>query len=130
MSAVVLQFPEKVQRQAKRRMSRVELDGRHRWMIKHRMEWQTEATDGAEYQTNPNVVRLKAIIRKQMGLSELSMERMRRGIVEGRKLIEKRNRVKAWLASLGADLDAITTAEQALFFAFDRLHACDLPSSA
>lgn len=118
MNAVVLQFPAKVQRQAKRRMNRVELDARHNWMMEHRTKWETGATDGADY-PNPMVHQLKALVRKRMGWAEPTVSKMRQNLAEGRKLIEKRNAAKAWLASMGADLGSIKDAEQALFFAFD-----------
>jgi len=121
MNAAVLQFPAKVQRQAKRRINRVEMDARHSWMMEHSRKWETVATDGAKYETDPCVVQLKKLLNKKMGWPELTMERMRHDIAEGRKLIEKRNAVKAWLASLGADLENIKDAEQALFFAFDQV---------
>lgn len=119
MSAALLEFPKSVQRQAKRRINRVEVDARHSWMMGNRTKWETAATDGAEYETNPMQIRFAKLLREKMGWPELTMERMRRDIAEGRKLIEKRNAVKAWLASMGADLDNIKDAEQALFFAFD-----------
>ncbi|MEW9624697.1 hypothetical protein [Rhodanobacter geophilus] len=123
MSAVVLEMPRAVQRTAKRRMNRVELDARHSWMMENRGKWETEATDGAVYETSINVVRIKEMIRDMWPdeFPSLTMERMRRDIAEGRKLIEKRNAAKAWLASLGVDLESIKDAEQALFAAFDRL---------
>ena len=118
MNAAVLQFPAKVQQQAKRRMNRVELDARYNWMMQNCNKWETVAIDGVDY-PNPMVHQLKAVVRKQMGWAEPTVSKMRRDITEGRKLIEKRNAVKAWLASVGADLDNIKDAEQALFFAFD-----------
>jgi hypothetical protein len=50
-----------------------------------------------------------------------TLTEVRRDTAEGRKLIEKRNLAKSWLASLGVDLDGIKDAEQALFAAFDKL---------
>lgn len=122
MSAAVLQFPEKVQRQARRRTNRVELDARHAWMMQNRDKWQTQATDGRTY-VEPMVYRLMEALQKKLPdkYPPLTMKRMRSDIAEGRKLIEKRNQVKAWLVSLGADPDNIKDAEQALFFAFDKL---------
>ena len=123
MSAAVLQLPAKVQRQAKRRMDRVELDARHRWMMKNRGKWETGATDGAEYLSARMAMLMKLMDEKlgPVGGQRMTVARMRRDIAEGRKLIEKRNHVKRWLASFGADLESITTPEQALFFAFDKL---------
>jgi hypothetical protein len=120
MNAVVLQFPAQTQRKAKSRLSRVELDARHQWMMRRRAHWETVATDGAEYDT-PMGSQLKALIRTRKGWSAPTAAKMRQNLAEGRKLIEKRNAVKAWLASMGANLDDIKDAEQALFFAFDQL---------
>ncbi|MEW9623249.1 hypothetical protein [Rhodanobacter geophilus] len=126
MSAVVLQFPAKVQRQAKRRMNRVEVDARHRWMIRNRSKWETEETEGIDPREclPPRVRQLMELLDKKWGaVKGPTMAEMRRDIAEGRKLIEKRNRVKAWIASLGVDLESIKDAEQALFAAFDELAA-------
>jgi hypothetical protein len=132
MNAVILQLPAKAQRAAKRRLNRVDVDARHSWMMENRDKWENEETEGAKYETNINVIRLTAELRKMWPdeYGPLTMARMRRDIIEGRKRIEKRNRVKAWLQSLGADLDAITTPEQALFFTFECMHARELPTSA
>lgn len=132
MSAV-LQFPAKVQRQAKRRMNRVELDARHSWMMENRGKWKTEAKDGAipAEEVSPRVRQLMKLLDKEWGVIKgPTMTEMRREIAEGRKLIEKRNRVKDWIESLGADLDEITTPEQALFLVFDRMHSRELTTSA
>jgi hypothetical protein len=123
MNAVFLQFPAHIQRQAKTRMNRVEVDARHRWMMEHGKKWASVATDGAEYENNPMVIRLKKLIREKMDCPELTMKRMRNDITEGRLLIEKRNRVKQWLAQQGADTDAVSSAESALFFLFDQANA-------
>ena len=133
MNAVVLQLPAKVQRQARRRMNRVDLDARHSWMMENRDKWETEAKDGAitaKY-VSPRVRQLMKLLDEKWGaIKGPTMTEMRRDIAEGRKLIEKRNRVKDWLESLGADLDEITTPEQALFLVFDRMHSRELPTSA
>lgn len=124
MSAAVLHFPENVQRQAKRRMGRVEVEARHRWMRKHAARWATEQTEGwegAEY-LNPRVRQLMKLLDKEWGaIKGPTLTEMRRDIAKGRKLIEKRNLAKSWLASLGVDLHGIKDAEQALFAAFDKL---------
>lgn len=124
MSAAVLQFPAKVQLQAKRRMNRVDVEARHRWLRKHAADWTTEETGGtdpAEY-LPPRVRQLMKLLDKEWGSTPRpTMTQLRRDIAEGRKVIEKRNRVKAWLASMGVDLDSIKDAEQALFTAFDKL---------
>jgi hypothetical protein len=121
MSAVILEMPRTIQRAAKRRMNRVELEARHSWMMGNRSKWETEATDGAEYETNAMVARLKQMLYREMGWERPTMDRMRRDIAEGRQLIEKRNRVKQWLASLGINLASINDPEQALFAAFEKL---------
>jgi|SRR6185312_6164102 len=122
MNAVVLQLPAKVQRAARRRQNRVEVDARHSWMMKHRDEWGNEATGGVDY-PEPRVQRLMDLMceRDPDRWPRLTMARMRRDIAEGRKEIEKRNRVKAWVASLGVDMTNIKDAEEALFAAFDKL---------
>lgn len=120
----VIQFPAKIQRQAKHRMELVEIDARHSWMMRNRGKWETEATDGAEYD-DPMTARLKVAMRERWPdrYPPLTAQKMRRDIAEGRRLIEKRNAVKAWLASLGVENAGIKDAEQALFAAFDKLSA-------
>ncbi|TAL87579.1 MAG: hypothetical protein EPN74_00800 [Rhodanobacter sp.] len=132
MSAVMLEFPHKVQRLHKHRMNRAELDARHSWMMENRDKWENEEIDGEYHETNIMVIQLKALVRQKMPdrFPTISMEKMRRDIADGRKLIEKRNRVKAWMRTMDADLDAITTPEQALFFVFDRLHARKPPTES
>lgn len=122
MNAVVLQMPAKVQRAAKRRINRTELEARHSWMMGNHRKWETEVTDGANY-PEPMVARLMDAMRKEWKdeFPPLTMARMRRDITGGRNLIEKRNRVKSWLVSLGVDLADVKDAEQALFAAFDKL---------
>lgn len=122
MSAAVLQFPARVQRQAKRRMNLVELDARHSWMMENRGKWETAATDGVKYH-EPMVALLMAKMREMdpVAYRPMTAHRMRHDIGEGRKLIEKRNAAKRWLASLGVDLAEIKNPEQALFAAFDKL---------
>lgn len=122
MSAVILAMPAKVQRKAKWRMNRVDVHAHFSWMCSNSEKWETEVTDGTEVD-EPMVARLIMEMRKQFPgeYPEPTMERMRREIAEGRQHIQKRNRVKAWLASLGVDVDNIKDAEQALFAAFDKL---------
>lgn len=124
MSAVILEMPAKVQRKAKRRMNRVDVEARHRWLAKHAADWKTDQTDGvepAEY-LEPRVRQLMKLLDEKWGkIPEPTMAEMRQEIADARKRIEKRNAVKAWLSSLGADLDNIKDAEQALFAAFDKL---------
>jgi len=124
MSAIVLQLPGKVQRAAKLRMTRVDVEAQYRWVRKHSDEWGTCETDGAESAEylSPRCRQLMKILEKEFGVIKgPTMTEMRQRIAEGRKLIGKRNLIKAWIASLGADLDMITTPEQALSYAFDRL---------
>lgn len=126
MNAVVMPFPEKIQRQAKRRLNRVEVEARHRWMVESATKWKTEAVGGAIYleAMTPREIMFNKILDEKWGpVPKRTMTHLRHGIAEGRRLIEKRNRVKAWLAAMGADLDNIKDAEQALFAAFDALHA-------
>jgi hypothetical protein len=124
MNAVVLEFPATVQRQAKRRMNRVEIEARYRWTKDNCDEWATVETEGAEPGPNlsPRQWQLMKLLDEKWGkVAGPTMAEMRRRIADGRKHIEKRNRVKAWLASLGVDLENIKEAEQALFAAFDKL---------
>jgi hypothetical protein len=122
MSAAVLQFPAKVQRQANRRMDRVELEARHRWMMGAKGEWENEQVNGAEYEPADPMYRMaKTILREHFAMPEPTVTQMRREIIQGRRLIERRNRVKRWLASLGVDLAEVKNPEQALFAAFDKL---------
>jgi hypothetical protein len=123
MSAVILAMPAKIQRAAKQRQTKVELNARHSWMMEQKNKWEAETTDGVKYETNIMVVRLKEMARKKWPneFPPLMITRMRCDIAEGRKLIEKRNAVKAWLASIGVDVVSVKDAEQALFAAFDNL---------
>jgi hypothetical protein len=127
MNAVVLQFPENVQRRAKRRLDRVDLDARLTWMWENADKWGTEQTDGMVHH-NYYVQKLTEMLRKQDGVKPPTLSYMRKEIAKHRRIIERRNCVKAWLKTLGADLGEITTAEQALFAAFD-LIKCELPGS-
>jgi len=63
-------------------------------------------------------------MRQKFGWAEPTEAVKRQRVADWRKLIEKRNSVKDWLESLGADLDSfgkLNPAEQALFFVFDRM---------
>jgi hypothetical protein len=131
MNAVVVQFPEKVRRIAKRRLERVELDARWHWMLSNASKWETVRTDGAEY-PSWHAQQLFMLLEKEDGVKPATMAEKRKRIAEDRKLIEKRNRVKAWLESLGADVGALgqfNPAEKALFFVFDQMHERELPPS-
>jgi|GEM_PF-2040231 len=133
MSAVLMQFPEKVQRRAKRRLNRVELEAHHRWLQSKSAHWETEETHGVEYEKclAPRSRQLLKLLDKEWGkIPKPKVPEIRAYIAEQRTLIEKRNRVKAWMRSLGIDLDGATTAEQALFFLFDHMHGRKPPSIA
>lgn len=120
MSAAVLKFPAKVQRQAKKRRNAVEVAERHNWMMDNASKWETTQTDGRK-PINPRVEWLVKVLYEQEGRSPPSTEELHTRNVADRQRIEKRNAAKAWLASLGADLKSLKDAEQALFFAFDKL---------
>ncbi len=124
MSAAVLSFPEQTKRTAKRRLGRVELDARHSWMMSNYSNWDTTAIDGVDYPA-PGVAMLMTILDNQLGdeFPRLTVERMQSDIHEKRKVIVKRNQAKAWLQALGADVNKIKTAEDALFFVVDYLQA-------
>lgn len=122
MSAVVLQFPAKAMK-PKRSEARIRLEARHSWMMRNKGDWTNEQTDGQVHERNdPLYLMVKAALRERFGVRpEPTQADLRREIAEGRGLIEKRNRVKRWLASLGVDLAEIKNPEQALFAAFDKL---------
>lgn len=122
MSAVILAMPTKVQRTAKRRLDKVELQARHSWVMGHRSKWDNVETDGRRYRT-PMDELMRPGINRICGFKEPTMAQMRKDIAEGRHLIEKRNRVKQWLADQGAGTDDTSSAEQALFYLFDQAQA-------
>lgn len=124
MNAVVLQMPAKVQRAAKRRINRTELDARHTWMMHNHDKWENEETEGATYETDIMHVRLKKMVREMWRdkFPPLTMARMRRDIIKGRKEIERRNELKAWLREQGATADDLKSAESALGFAYGLAH--------
>ena len=123
MNAVILQMPVKTQRAAKRRVNHVEVDARHSWMMQNRDKWENEATDGVDY-PEPMVQRLVDLMHEQdpEGWPRLTMAGMRRDITEGRKQIERRNKLKAWLREQGATGDDLISAESALGFAYRLAH--------
>jgi hypothetical protein len=92
--------------------------------------WETTETDGVEYESARGH-QLRALMLKEWSdmFPQLTMARMRKDITERRKVIEKRNCVKAWMETLGIDPNEITTPEQALFAIFDRMHECEFPPS-
>lgn len=106
-----------------------ELEDQFRWMYRNEMDWKNEETEGVEHISDTDREFME-LAREALGYKKPTDVAMRRRIADGVRLIEKRNRVKDWLDTLGADLDAITTPEQALFFAFDCMTARELPTSA
>lgn len=120
MSAAVLQFPAKVQRQAKRRRDAVDVEERRNWMTANAGRWETVETDGRK-PLNPRVQWLVREVYKMDGLKPPTTSQKHARNVADCQRIQKRNAVKAWLTSLGVDLDCIKDAEQALFAAFDKL---------
>lgn len=137
-----IRFPRAVKRGAKVRrgpcaeillfpvqLSGEELESRYRWICSNEGDWKNEETEGTEHISDKERELLE-LTRTCLGWKKPTDASKRQRITEGRKLIEKRNRVKDWLESLGADLDKITTPEQALFFVFDRMRSRELPTSA
>jgi len=140
--STVVRFPRAVKRGAKVRrgpcaeillfpvqLSGEELESRFRWICSNEGDWENEETEGVEHISGERR-QLLEMARACLGWKKPTDAAMRQRIVEGRKRIEKRNRVKDWIESLGADLDEITTPEQALFLVFDRMHSRELPTSA
>jgi hypothetical protein len=134
MNAAVIRFPRAMKRGAKVRrgpcarmlsfpmpLSGEELENRFSWICSNEGEWKNEETEGTNPPSNDYQRELKKIVREALGTTEPTDAAKRQRIAEGRKRIEKRNRVKDWIESQGGDLDTITTPEQALFFVFDRL---------
>ena len=140
--STVVRFPRPMKRGAKVRrgpcaeilifpvqLSGEELDGRLSWINRNQGNWENEGTEGVE-QISERERKFGKALRIVLGRKELTDADKRREISEGCKRIEKRNRVKDWLESLGTDLDEITTPEQALFLVFDRMHSRELPTNA
>lgn len=140
--STVARFPRAMKRGAKVRrgpcaeillfpvqLSGEELENRFRWICSNEGDWENEETEGIE-RISDKERQLLELARACLGRKKPTDVTMRQHIAEGRKRIEKRNRVKDWLESLGADLDEITTPEQALFLVFDRMHSRELPTSA
>jgi hypothetical protein len=119
--AVVLPFPAQ--------LSGEELQSRFRWICSNEGDWENEETEGAEH-TSEKQRELVEMAREMIGWKRPTDATMRQRVAEGRRRIEKRNRVKDWLESLGVDRNEITTPEQALFLVFDRMHSRELPTSA
>lgn len=120
MSAVVLEMPKAVQRRAKRRLDRVELEARHGWMMENFKKWETTELDGVEY-LDATTQMLMDAMRKAWAdeFPPLTAAGMRKSISDGRKVIAKRNQIKAYLEHRGVDLSNIHSAEDALFALFE-----------
>jgi hypothetical protein len=117
MSAVILQLPATAQRTAQRRLNRLDIEGRHRWMRKHRDKWDVTETDGFEPEeyVKPRVRQLMELLDKEWGVvPKPTVAAMKKEIAQGRKVIEERNRIKAWLVAQGVDLGAINSTDAAL----------------
>lgn len=108
--AAVLKFPAP--------MTLEEIAGRWEWMLKYSGQWETEETEGVA-EVNLNVLQLTNLLREQDGKGKISTGDMLDRIERGRREIEKRNRIKVWLAAHGADLDKIRHEKSALKYIFD-----------
>jgi hypothetical protein len=119
MSALILQLPATTQRTAQRRFNRVDLEGRHRWMMKNCDKWEVTELDGFEPEAylKSRVRQLMALLDEAWGTvhkRKPTVAELKREIARGRRAIDQRNKVKAWLAAHGADLATITSSDQAL----------------
>ena len=141
-SSTIVRFPRAMKRGAKVRrgpcaeillfpvqLSGEELESRFRWICSNEGDWENEETEGVEHISDERR-QLMELAREVLGSKKPTDVTMRHRIAKGIKRIEKRNRVKDWIESLGADLDEITTPEQALFLVFDRMHSRELPTNA
>jgi hypothetical protein len=118
-----LAFPEKTKLHSAR-MARIDLEARYRWMRLHADDWVSEQTDGyaPEPRATPTQRRLMELMDKKWGKIKGPTEaEMRERIAEGRKTIERRNALKAWLRAQGASDVDLDTSEHALQFIFDKL---------
>jgi len=114
MSAKVIQFP--------RQLSNEQLFCQLTWVLGHQDEWDNEEEDGCQQLSEAAHHHFHQHAKKGLGPEEWASVRKR--ISEGRERIRKRNRVKAWLQSIGVELGQAQDAEQALFLAYDRLRSC------
>jgi hypothetical protein len=99
-----------------------ELHARHRWMMCNYDKWETRDLDGVDY-PDPMTQLLEDAMRKKWPekYPTLSAARMRCDITKYRKVIVKRNQIKAWLTERGADMDEIKSEQAALAYMFDWL---------
>lgn len=110
--ATVLKFPAP--------MTLEEIANRWEWMTNHSSRWETVETEGTG-PVNLRVIQLMNVLNEQEGKGKLTVEDMQTRIAKGRSEIERRNRIKAWLAARGADLDEIKSEKAALAYMFDWL---------
>lgn len=98
------------------------LHARHRWMMFNYDKWETSDLDGVDY-PDPMTHLLEEAMRKKWPVKypTLSVARMRDDITKHRKVIVRRNQIKAWLAARGADMDEINSERDALAYMFDWL---------
>lgn len=126
MSAVILSMPAKLQRTAERRMVELDLQAQHAWIMKNRDRWDNVEIDGRIYRDRmdcgPAQEILRSAVRQHLGVQAPTMATMRKDVVEGRKRIDKRNRIKQWVRSHGATDADLATQEAALAFMFDQMH--------
>jgi hypothetical protein len=118
-TAMVLNIPAARNRLARLRLDKVELQARHRWLMRHAGKWATSTTDGAEYLTPLEHRVHEALARRPRFGPAPSLAKIRKDVAEARRLIRKRNTVKSWLRDLGADPAQFASAEEALFWLFD-----------
>ena len=117
--AEILRFPAQ--------LSGDELDCQYSWLRNNCSKWENDEVEGPEEKVEEpsEACRLLMVqMRQKFGWAEPTEAVKRQRVADWRKLIEKRNSVKDWLESLGADLDSfgkLNPAEQALFFVFDRM---------
>ncbi len=62
-------------------------------------------------------------VRQQQGRPALDDSELRKEIARCRRIIEERNRIKAWLAARGVDLSTVTSPDQALAHMFNLVEA-------
>lgn len=117
MNAMVLQMPATAQCAAQQRFNRIDIEGRHRWMMKNRDKWDITALDGFEPEeyVPPRRRQLMELLNNAWGARpKPTIASMKREIANGRKVIEERNRIKAWLVAHGVDLGTINSTDDAL----------------
>lgn len=114
MSAQVIPFPVAAS-------ASEDLFGQFVWMAHYQFSWENEEESGYEPPSEVASRCFQGYSGGEGGVEALA--EMRRQIAIGRERIQKRNRVKAWLRSIGVSVDQVSSAEEALFLAYDRLQA-------